>query len=121
MLTAVKWYDNSSVCLLLNFLTSHPTTICRRHDKTKIVFIDVPLPNIISECNKDMGGVDLHDQQMLYYRMSFKCKKYHMRLIFCLIDIVAVNSWKLLQRTESSLKIEYINSQQLNTATVIPS
>ena len=99
--------------ILSSFLTSRPTTISRRWDKTKKVYIDVPLPNIVSKNNKNMGGVDLHDQHMSYYMMRFKCKKYYIRLIFHLIDMAVVNSWKLLRRTENIMKIEYSKQTSL--------
>ena len=52
-----------------------------------------------------MGGVDLCDQ-MLYYRMYFRSKKYYHRFIFHLIDLPVVNSWMLYRRDGEALKLK---------------
>ena len=53
-----------------------------------------------------MGGVDLHDQMMSYYRMAFKSRKYFLRLIFHMIDMCVVNCWLLYRRSQDSMNIK---------------
>jgi hypothetical protein len=54
-----------------------------------------------------MGEVNLHDQMMSYYRMSFRSKKFYMRLIFHMLDMAVVNSWLLRRRVEKKLNTSY--------------
>ena len=111
--SVMKQLDNTAVCLSSSFLTSEPTLSFRKYDKVAKTFADVSVPNIISEYNKNITGVDQHSQQS-YYRMSFRSKKYYIRLIFHLIDMTIVNSWKLLQRKEAKRKVDYSKRISLN-------
>ena len=52
-----------------------------------------------------MGGVDLQDQTISLYRMSYRLKKYYHRIIFHLFDMAIVNSWLLYRRDAVKLKI----------------
>ena len=113
VLTAVKWFDNRPVTLLSSFLSSQPIVTCKRYDKKEKVYRDIVLPNIVSQYNENMGGVDSHDQMMSYFRMSFKSKKYYLRLVFHLIDMVVVNTWHLLRREEVKRKVAYAHQTSL--------
>ena len=113
VLTTVKWFDNRPVSLLSSFLSSQPIVTCQRWDKKEKVHTDVSLPNIVSQYNQNMGGVDSHDQMMAYFRMSFKSKKYYMRLVFHLIDMVVVNSWNLMRGEEVKRKVAYEHQTSL--------
>ena len=113
VLTAVKWFDNRPVTLLSSFLSSQPIVTCKRYDKKEKVYRDIVLPNIVSQYNENMGGVDSHDQMMSYFRMSFKSKKYYLRLVYHLIDMVVVNTWHLLRREEVKRKVAYAHQTSL--------
>ena len=63
----------------------------------------MPIPQIAKQYNEHMGGVDLHDQLLPYYRMSLCSKKYYMRLIFHLFDVI--NSWLMYRRDAESLGV----------------
>ena len=52
-----------------------------------------------------MGGVDLADQLISLYRSPIRSKKYSTRLVFHMIDIVAVNSWLLYRCNGSNLNL----------------
>lgn len=106
-ITGLKWYDNRAVCFLSSFKNSYPVINCKRYDKKKKEYVQVPIPNMVSDYNSHMGGVDLHDQFISYYRMSFRSKKYYLRLVFHLIDMAVVNSWLLLRRVEKKKEISY--------------
>ena len=51
-----------------------------------------------------MGGVDLQDQIISLYRISYRSKKYH-RIIFHLFDMAVVNTWLLYRLDAVKLKI----------------
>lgn len=104
-ITAVKWYDNKAVHLVSTFATSFPLDNCQRFDRKMKQIIEVPRPFIVKDYNTHMGGVDLHDQLMAYYRMSFRSKKYYQRLIFHMIDMTVINSWLLYKREARHLEI----------------
>ncbi|KAL0879429.1 hypothetical protein ABMA27_003180 [Loxostege sticticalis] len=63
--TMVKWLDNKPANLASNFM-----------GKTEKKLIEVERPEIVKEYNHAMGGVDLLDQLMSYYRTFIKSKKW---------------------------------------------
>src|SRR5215469_9020023 len=70
--TAIKWFDSKPVHLLSTFLSSHPVIEKERFNRKRKENIKVRCPNIVNQYNKAMGRVDLHDQLVSLYRMSFK-------------------------------------------------
>ena len=50
------------------------------------------------EDNQSMGGVDLAD-----YRIQIRSKKYYLKLIFHMLNMIMVNSWLLYKRCARSL------------------
>lgn len=104
-LTALKWFDNRSVCLASSFVNSANIETVSRYDKKQKEVVEIPIPQIVKQYNEHMGGVDLHDQLLSYYRMSFRSKKYYMRLVFHLFDMTVVNSWLMYRRDAESLGV----------------
>ncbi|XP_045107338.1 piggyBac transposable element-derived protein 3-like [Portunus trituberculatus] len=102
---AIKWYDNKGVCLTSTFATSQPLQTCVRYDRKRKEQVEVPVPSIVKMYNEHMGGVDLQDQLLAYYRMSFRSRKYYLRLVFHLFDMAVVNSWLVYRRSATSLGI----------------
>ena len=105
-ITAVKWYDNRSVCLASSYATSYPVQKCKKFNKKSKNYDDVDIPHIVHMYNKHMGGVDLHDQMMAYYRMAFRSRKYYLRLVFHMIDMCVINSRLLYRRSQDQLNIK---------------
>ena len=64
----------------------HSRTI-KRWDKTIIKYVLIQQPEIIDKYNNGMGGVDLLDQLLSYYRIFIKSKKWTLRFIFHFIDL----------------------------------
>ena len=89
----VKWFDNKAVVLASNFVGIGQKDEIERWDKTKKTYIKVERPEIVKVYNTSMGGVDLFDQCMSYYRIWIKSKKWTLRMIFHAIDTAVVNSW----------------------------
>ncbi|XP_037773143.1 piggyBac transposable element-derived protein 3-like [Penaeus monodon] len=73
-ITALKWFDNKAVHLVSTFATSFPFDKCTRFDRKIKERVEVARPFIVKDYNTHMGGVDLHDQLMAYYRMAFRSK-----------------------------------------------
>ena len=93
-LHAVKWFDNRSVTLLSDCVGAHPVTEVERWDRKQKIITKVPCPAVVREYNKHMGGVDLLDSLIALYRT----KKWYHRLLFHLLDMIAVTSWLLYRR-----------------------
>ncbi|KAF9417156.1 hypothetical protein HW555_005667 [Spodoptera exigua] len=91
----VKWRDNKSVIMASNCTGSSSGTIVKRWDKKQRGYIDVAAPKIIQQYNQHMGGVDILDQQMEYYRTFIKTKKWPLKVIIHFLDLALVNSWRL--------------------------
>ena len=76
-----------------------------RYEKKIKTRIKVPRPFIVKDYNLKMGGVDIADQLISYYRMSFRSKKYYHRLIFHLFDDVIVNVWLLYRMAATRMEV----------------
>ena len=109
-LAAVKWVDTRSVCLLSSFLQANPLEKCKRFDKEKKTNVEINQPKCIKLYNKNMGGVDLADQLIALYRISFRVRKYYHKLLFHLLDMSVVNTWLLYRRDAKKLLLT-INKQ----------
>ncbi|KAE9522588.1 hypothetical protein AGLY_017010 [Aphis glycines] len=89
----IKWFDNKGVNLGSNFITSGEPETIKRWDKKHKKFVDVERPEVIGLYNKSMGGVDVHDQLVSFYRTFIKSRKWTLRLIAHAFDMASVNSW----------------------------
>lgn len=91
--TCVKWYDNKPVVLASNFVGIGKEDTVQRWDKCQKKFLSVKRPEIVRQYNHSMGGVDLLDQLISYYRIYIKSKKWTLRMISHFIDLSLANSW----------------------------
>lgn len=89
----MKWMDNRSVLVLSSAEGSQPVTEVKRWDKKANKYVVIPRPNVITAYNNSMGGVDLNDRMISYYRIAQKTKKWPVRFIFHCMDLAIVNSW----------------------------
>lgn len=77
----VKWMDNKSVLVASNCTSADETTFVKRWDKNISAFTDITAPRTIANYNKHMGGVDILDQSMEYYRTFMKTRKWTLKVI----------------------------------------
>jgi len=61
--------------------------------KKEKIYIEISRPERVRLYNNSMGGVDLHDQLISYYRVFLKSKKWTLRLFFHAFDMATTNSW----------------------------
>ena len=101
-LSAVSWYDNKIVTLLSNFVGSEPVTEVKRFSKAMKETIKIKCPNLVQEYNRHMGGVDLIDSLLGYYRNKIKSKKWYHLIFFHLIDMVIANAWILWRKNKNT-------------------
>lgn len=96
--SVITWVDNKVVSLCSSYVGKEPMGIVKRFDRKKKAKIDVPCPKSIEIYNKYMGGVDLLDSMLGYYRIKIRSKKWYHRLFFHFVDMTCVNSWLLWRR-----------------------
>ncbi|XP_049764452.1 piggyBac transposable element-derived protein 3-like [Schistocerca cancellata] len=74
---ALKWKDNKSVTFLSSCIGSEPEGTCKRWCNTEKAKVSVKQPAIIKSYNRNMGGIDLCDRYMAYYRsnIDIRCNK----------------------------------------------
>lgn len=89
----VKWQDNKCVHLASNFVGIGDTDSAKRWDKKSKKYVEVSRPEIVTVYNNGMGGVDLLDQLISYYRVFIRSKEWALRIIFHFVDFAVCSSW----------------------------
>lgn len=97
-ISVVTWYDNRVVNLASTYVGSKPSSEVRRFNKKEKTYQQVSCPNAVMVYNKHMGGVDLLDALLGYYRIQIRSKKFYHRIFFHMLDMITVNSWLLYRR-----------------------
>nr|CAH7744540.1 unnamed protein product [Callosobruchus chinensis] len=96
----VSWFDNKIVNTMSTYAGSEPKGEKRRFFKKENAHKMIPCPDSVLIYNRYMGGVDLLDSMLGFYRIKIRSKKYYLRIFFHFIDMVVVNSWLLARRAE---------------------
>ena len=86
----VKWFDNRSVRVLTNMASVNPIGTVQRWDKKQKKYIEVPIPDMITQYNQHMGGVDLLDMLIALYRIHLRSRKLYHRILFNFLDLALV-------------------------------
>ena len=90
----IKWHDHKCVHLASTFPGVAATGTVKRWDAKGKSYIDVPLPDMVSDYSTSMGGVDLVDMLIALYRTTIMSKKRsYLKVIFHVLDICKVNGW----------------------------
>ncbi|XP_049880345.1 piggyBac transposable element-derived protein 3-like [Pectinophora gossypiella] len=94
-ITIVKWKDNKSVLMASNCTGVGEATLVKRWDKNTKTYVNISAPKVIEVYNQKMGGVDVLDQQIEYYRTFIKTRKWTLKVLVHFIDLACVNAWRL--------------------------
>ena len=88
----IKWHDHKCVHIASTFSGVAATgTVKQWHARGKS-YIDVPLPDMVSDYNPSMGGVDLAYMLIALYRTTIVSKKrWYLKVIFHALDICKVS------------------------------
>lgn len=89
----VKWFDNKCVALASNYIGVGTPDQAHRYDKNSKQKITIERPQIVRDYNLNMGGVDLMNQMISYYRIFIRSKKWTLRMVTHFIDFSIVQSW----------------------------
>jgi hypothetical protein len=89
----INWYDKKPILLVSSAYAADPIDKCRRWSKKDRQYIQVDRPLVVREYNAKMGGVDLCDRMISYYRIKARTRKWPVRTLFHFIDLSLVNSW----------------------------
>lgn len=97
-ISVTTWVDNKVVNLCSSYDGKEPMAPVKRFSKKEKRIIEVPRPKSVEIYNKYMGGVDLLDAMLGFYRIKIKSKKWYHRIFFHMVDMTCVNSWLLWRR-----------------------
>lgn len=101
-LACLKWFDNKPVVTASSVDSKQPVNKCRRWCKKLKRYIEIERPFAIQQYNTMMGGVDMLDRVISFYRIKARSKKWTIRLIFHFFDFAAAAAW-LIYRKEAQL------------------
>lgn len=104
-ISAVRWYDNRAVTLLSTKTGLEPVMLANRWDKAARVHVEVPMPAVVDDYNKHMGGVDELDQYLGAYRFKMRSRRWYLYLFWQFIMVGMVNAWNAYRKEYAELAL----------------
>lgn len=98
----VAWNDNRPVCLTSTVSGVNPVGTCQRWSASEKKKVTVTVPNIVSEYNKFMGGVDRMDENIGAYRISVRSKKWWWAVFVFCVETSVHNAWQVYRNTDDA-------------------
>ncbi|XP_047002599.1 piggyBac transposable element-derived protein 3-like [Schistocerca americana] len=90
-----EWQDSPRVVIASTCAGIEPKCKVQRWCKQEGHYLDVDCPFVIQQYNANMGGVDIHDQQVECHRTWFRIRKWTLKCLLHFIDLSVVNCWFL--------------------------
>ena len=104
-LRAIKWFDNRAVSILTTYEAVEPMIQVKRWDRMQKKEVFVECPSAFATYNKSVGGVDLLDGLLSYYRIPVRSKKWYHQLICHFLDVLVAQGWLLYRRDVGAEKV----------------
>ncbi|XP_046685302.1 piggyBac transposable element-derived protein 3-like [Homalodisca vitripennis] len=105
-----SWKDNSVDTLLSNEHGVAPLGEAKRYSVTERKKVSIPQPYRIAQYNRNMGGVDLMDNNISNYRIGVRGKRWYIPIVLWLFDaVMSLVSWLLVS---GSLSRSYFGQSQ---------
>ncbi|XP_030839578.1 piggyBac transposable element-derived protein 4 [Strongylocentrotus purpuratus] len=116
-LMGVTWHDTKRVSVLSTIHGTGCTHKEIRDKRSETGRRQVQKPIAVEGYNKAMGGVDLLDQRMAYYKYPHKHLKWYMVVYHFMVEVALVNAFlayriatKDMKRSTRSFRLSVINS-----------
>lgn len=91
----VRWLDNKVVQLASSYAGVDTLDEVKRWSASDKTHVSVSRPEIVKVYNETMGGVDLADQLIEYYRIPTRFTKWYLKLFCHFLNLISVNCWLL--------------------------
>jgi hypothetical protein len=101
-LAITEWFDTRIVTLGSNCRAVEEETIVERWDKKQRKQITISCPRSVADYNKYMGGVDMADRMISYYRFAYRTRKWTVRFLHHFIDAACSNAFIEMQAHEEN-------------------
>lgn len=98
-----KWYDNKPVVMASNYMGIGKSSSCLRWNKNEKQYIEVERPEVITDYNTHMGGVDKLDFLISIHRTFIRSRKWTLRMFTHAIDLACVNAWIEYRKSAAAL------------------
>lgn len=103
-ISVTKWRDRGKKCVLMASNMHNPadlTSVSRTNKEGRKE--DIRCPKSIADYNKYMGGVHRFDQLLATYTVSWKSRRWWMKLFYYLLNAAIVNSYIVYRETAKKL------------------
>lgn len=102
---AVKWYDNRSVHLISTYAGVEKPSQIQRYDRKSKEYVSIACPEIVTQYNSFMGGIDLMDSLVSLYKYKFRSIRWPMFIWHHMTHLALVNSWLVYRREASQMEL----------------